>query len=104
MTRRGDEHLLNTSVCRDGKGFLMAYESSRPAQWSFRFVRSSDLSKREPVEGIEFGDLAEQTACANPTIRVAMCDGSLEAMLRSHSPEGAPMVRFDATKGGYIYP
>jgi len=69
VTRQGDEHLFNTSVCRDNEGFVMAYESNLPVQWSFRFARSKDLATWEPVEGIQFSDLAEQTACANPTIR-----------------------------------
>ena len=196
VTRQGDEHLFNTSVCRDDKGFVMAYESNQPVQWSFRFARSADLAHWEPVAGVQFSDLAEQTACANPTIRyfapyyyvvyggwrwkgpgtryeyllpetryvtfvarsrdlatwelspvrgpmldpvpgeginntdadffehegktyvyyatgdqaswgtirVAMYDGPLDTMLRSYFPEGAPMVRFDATKGAYLYP
>jgi len=196
ITRQGDEHLFNSSVCRDDQGFIMAYESNTPVQWSFRFARSTDLSKWEPVEGVQFSYLAEQTACANPTIRyfapyyyvvysgwcwkglgtryeyllpetryttfvarstdlanweisptrhamldavpgeginntdadlfefegrtyiyyatgdqatwgtirVAMFDGPLEAMLRGYFPEGVPMVRFDATKGAYVYP
>ena len=41
MTRQGDEHLFNTSVCRDDQGYVMAYESNKPVQWSFRFARSA---------------------------------------------------------------
>jgi hypothetical protein len=69
VTRQGHEHLFNTSVCRDDRGFVMAYESNKPVQWSFRFARSQDLATWEPVEGIQFSDTAQQTACANPTIR-----------------------------------
>jgi hypothetical protein len=67
--RDGDEHLFNTSVCRDDQGYVMAYESNKPVQWSFRFARSKDLSKWEKVQGIEFADVEGQSACANPTIR-----------------------------------
>jgi len=47
----------------------MAFESNQPVQWSFRFARSRDLSAWTEVEGIQFSDLAEQTACANPALR-----------------------------------
>ncbi len=69
IRREGDEHLFNTSICRDGKGYLMAYESNRPVQWSFRFARSKDLARWEKVAGTNFADVEGQTACANPTIR-----------------------------------
>ncbi len=69
MTRDGDEHLFNCSVCRDEQGYLMAYESNKPVQWSFRFARSKDLAKWEKIAGMEFADVAEQTACACPAIR-----------------------------------
>ena len=54
IKREGDEHLFNSSVCRDDHGYLMAYESNKPVQWSFRFARSKDLSKWEKVQGLEF--------------------------------------------------
>lgn len=69
ISRDGDEHLFNTSVCRDDQGYVMAYESNKPVQWSFRFARSKDMSKWEKVQGIEFADVEGQSACANPTIR-----------------------------------
>jgi hypothetical protein len=69
ITRDGDEHLFNTSVCRDSQGYVMAFESNKPVQWSFRFARSKDLSHWEKTPGINFADLHEQTACANPAIR-----------------------------------
>jgi hypothetical protein len=69
VARDGDEHLFNSSVCRDDQGYVMAYESNKPVQWSFRFARSKDLSKWEKVKGLDFADMAEKTACANPTIR-----------------------------------
>jgi len=67
--RKPGAHLFNASVCRDEQGYVMAYESNLPVQWCFRFARSSDLSQWQDVEGIEFADLAEQTACGNPTLR-----------------------------------
>jgi hypothetical protein len=69
VAREGDEHLFNSSVCRDDQGFLMAYESNKPVQWSFRFARSKDLSHWEKVAGLRFSDTEGQTACANPTVR-----------------------------------
>jgi hypothetical protein len=68
VSRDGDEHFFNTSVCRDDQGYLMAYESNKPVQWSFRFARSKDLSKWEKIKDIEFADLKDRTACANPNI------------------------------------
>ncbi|MCP4644207.1 MAG: hypothetical protein GY851_27440, partial [bacterium] len=69
IKRREGEHLFNASVCRDPEGYLMAFESHVPVKWCFRFARSKDLANWQEVEGIEFADLAEQTACANPCIR-----------------------------------
>ncbi len=69
IRREGDEHLFNTSVCRDGQGYLMAYESNKPVQWSFRFARSKDLARWERVPGIAFADVHEQSFCACPAIR-----------------------------------
>ena len=69
ITREGDEHLFNTSVCEGPNGYVMAYESNRPVQWSFRFARSTDLSSWERIPDLNFSDTHEQTACANPTIR-----------------------------------
>jgi hypothetical protein len=62
------EHLFNSSVCRDEKGFLMAYESDKPVQFCFKFARSSDLSKWEKIRGLAFtGEKHEYSAC--PVIR-----------------------------------
>ncbi|MBN1341300.1 MAG: alpha-L-fucosidase [Phycisphaerae bacterium] len=69
LTRKGGEHFFNTSVCRDDHGYVMAYESNKPVQWCFRFARSKDLSRWEPIEGISFADLEGRTACGNPTLR-----------------------------------
>ncbi len=69
IARDGDEHLFNNSICRDERGYLMAYESEKPVKWSFRFARSKDLSKWEKIRDIEFSDLAEKSFCACPAIR-----------------------------------
>ena len=62
------EHLFNTSVCRDQKGFLMAYESDKPVQFCFKFARSGDLSKWEKIPDLVFaGKMKEYSAC--PLIR-----------------------------------
>jgi len=64
----GSEHLFNSSVCRDDKGFLMAYESDKPVQFCFKFARSADLSKWEKIPGLVFtGEKHEYSAC--PLIR-----------------------------------
>jgi hypothetical protein len=60
MAREKGEHLFNS---------VMAYESNRPVQWSFRFARSKDLSRWENAPGVGFADLEGKTACANPCIR-----------------------------------
>ena len=64
----GDELLFNTSVCRDDKGFLMAYESNQPVKFCFKFARSNDLSKWEKIPGLVYtGEHDEYSAC--PVIR-----------------------------------
>ncbi len=69
IQRKPEEHLFNASVCKDDTGYVMAFESNQPVQWSFRFARSSDLATWNEVEGINFSDITEKTACANPAIR-----------------------------------
>lgn len=69
MVREGDEHFFNTSVCKDDQGFVMAYESNKPVQWSFRFAKSKDLVHWEKQPGAGFTDLEGKTACGNPTLR-----------------------------------
>ncbi len=64
----GDEHLFNSSVCRDDKGYVMAYESDKPVQFCFKFAKSADLSKWEKIPGLVFtGEKHEYSAC--PVIR-----------------------------------
>jgi hypothetical protein len=68
LVREAGEHLLNSSVCRDEQGFLMAYESDRPVGFCFKFARSSDLKKWNKIPGLAFtGERREYSAC--PVIR-----------------------------------
>ena len=64
----GDEHLFNCSVCRDERGYTMAYESNKPVGFCFKFARSTDLAKWEKIEGLTFtGTGNEYSAC--PVLR-----------------------------------
>ncbi len=68
IEKEGDEHLFNASICRDEKGFLMAYESNKPVQFCFKFARSTDLSAWEKLPGLIFtGVNHEYSAC--PALR-----------------------------------
>ncbi len=69
IPRKPGEHLFNANVCKDDSGYVMAFESNMPVQWSFRFARSQDLATWKEIEGLNFSDVTEKTACANPTIR-----------------------------------
>ena len=64
----GKEHLFNSSVCKDEKGYVMTYESDKPVQFCFKFARSNDLSKWEKIPDLVFTGLKhEYSAC--PMIR-----------------------------------
>ncbi|HNQ90339.1 MAG TPA: hypothetical protein PKM73_17120 [Verrucomicrobiota bacterium] len=68
VARDPGEHLFNSSVCRDGEGYLMAYESNVPVQFCFKFARSADLAHWRKVEGLVFtGQGREYSAC--PVLR-----------------------------------
>jgi hypothetical protein len=68
IPKEGDEHLFNASICRDEKGFLMAYESNKPVQFCFKFARSGNLSQWEKMPDLIFtGVNHEYSAC--PVIR-----------------------------------
>ena len=68
IKRRADEHLFNSSVCHDGDGYVMAYESNKPIAFCFRFARSKNLCDWETVEESTFtGKGGEYSAC--PVIR-----------------------------------
>jgi hypothetical protein len=49
ITLDGDEHLFNCSICKDEDGYLMAYETSKPVMFCFKFARSKDLSNWEKI-------------------------------------------------------
>jgi hypothetical protein len=62
------EHLFNASVCRDSRGYIMAYESDKPVQFCFKFARSQDLSEWRKLDGLVFtGVKNEYSAC--PVLR-----------------------------------
>jgi hypothetical protein len=68
LRREAGEHLLNTSVCRDEHGYLMACESDKPIAFCFGFARSKDLSKWERIPQLIFtGETKEYSAC--PVVR-----------------------------------
>jgi hypothetical protein len=68
IAKQGDEHLFNCSVCRDPQGYLMAYESSKPVMFCFRFARSKDLAQWKKIPGLLFtGEKREYSAC--PVVR-----------------------------------
>jgi hypothetical protein len=68
IPREGNEHLLNSSVCQDEHGFLMAYESNVPVGFCFKFARSQDLTAWEKIPGLVFtGEKNEYSAC--PVVR-----------------------------------
>jgi len=69
IPREGKEHLLNSSVCRDEQGYLMAYESDLPVGFCFKFARSKDLSKWEKVDGLVFAGENGREYSACPVIR-----------------------------------
>ena len=64
-----NEHLLNSSVCRDGDGYLMAYETDRPVQFCFKFARSNDLERWEKVPDVYYAGRDGATYAACPVIR-----------------------------------
>ena len=69
IPRAGNEHLLNSSVCRDPQGYLMAYESNQPVAFCFKFARSKDLAKWEKIEGMVFAGVNRSEYSACPVIR-----------------------------------
>lgn len=68
IPRAAGEHLLNSSVCRDEQGYVMAYESDAPLSFCFKFARSKDLAHWEKIPDVVFtGEKHEYSAC--PVIR-----------------------------------
>jgi hypothetical protein len=69
IKRDGDDHLFNTSVCQDGQGYLMVYESVVPVAWCLHFARSNDLSHWEKIRDLTFADVEGKATCGCPAIR-----------------------------------
>ncbi len=69
IPQEGGEHLFNCSVCRDGRGFLMAYESNRPVKFCFKFARSRNLVKWDKIAGLVFAGVEGKQYSACPVIR-----------------------------------
>ena len=67
--KRDNEHLLNSSVCRDGDGYLMAYETDNPIGFCFKFARSADLERWEKVPDSLFAGPDAHTYSACPVVR-----------------------------------
>jgi hypothetical protein len=68
VPRENGEHLLNSSVCRDEQGYVMAYETDKPVFFCFKFARSKDLVHWDKVPGLIYtGEKSEYSAC--PVIR-----------------------------------
>jgi hypothetical protein len=81
VVQQEKEHLFNSSVCFDGKQFVMAYESNDPAMTPFtiKFARSPDLQTWEKVPGALLGP-DRYAAC--PCIRFV--DGQYYVLYLEH--------------------
>jgi len=64
-----DEHLLNSSVCKDGDGYLAVYESDRPVGFCFKFARSSDLETWTKIPDLYYAGRDGATYSACPVVR-----------------------------------
>ena len=69
IPQEGGEHLFNCSICRDDRGFLMAYESNLPVTFCFKFARSEDLAKWDKIPGLVFAGAEAKEYSACPAIR-----------------------------------
>ena len=69
IERSGAEHVLNSSICRDEQGYLMAYDTDVPVQFCFKFARSKDLAKWEKVDGLVFAGVGGKEYSGCPVIR-----------------------------------
>jgi len=70
VVTQAQEHLFNSSVCRDANGFVMAYESDDPKfpAFTIKFARSEDLAHWTKLPDAMFG-ADRYTAC--PCLRYA---------------------------------
>lgn len=64
-----NENLLNSSVCRDADGYIMAYESNEPVKFCCKFARSSDLKKWEKIPDAFYAGPDGKTYSACPVLR-----------------------------------
>ena len=64
-----NEHLLNSSVCKDDDGYLMAYESDNPVSFCFKFARSADLNHWEKIPDACYAGPDGKSYSACPVIR-----------------------------------
>jgi hypothetical protein len=69
IARSGGEHLLNSSVCKDNQGYLMAYESDNPVGFCFKFARSTDLATWTKLDVPAFAGPNSNEYSACPMIR-----------------------------------
>lgn len=65
----GDELLYNSSVCVDDQGYLMAYESDKPVQFSIKFARSKDLKTWKKIDGLAYAGVDGKEYSACPVLR-----------------------------------
>ncbi len=69
VARSGNEHLLNSSVTQDEQGYLMAYETTDPVAFCFKFARSTDLVNWQKLSVPAFAGPNGNQYSACPTIR-----------------------------------
>lgn len=67
--RSGAEHVLNSSICRDAQGYLMAYDTDMPVQFCIKFARSKDLVKWQKIDGLVFAGVGGKEYSGCPVIR-----------------------------------
>ena len=66
VPRASDEHLFNSSVCKDGDGYAMVYESSAYVPFTVKFAKSSDLRTWNKLLDMDF---SRDKYAACPTLR-----------------------------------
>jgi hypothetical protein len=84
VARSGGEHLLNSSVCQDDQGYLMAYESDSPRSFCFKFARSTDLATWTKLDAPAFLGPGGNEYSACPCLRYA--NGYYYAMYLAENP------------------
>ncbi len=69
IPRADGECLLNSSVCEDPQGYVMAYESTKPVAFCFKFARSTDLVHWQKVDAPPFTGAKGNEYSACPVVR-----------------------------------